>query len=115
MHIVLTVSTCGNDNHHPEIVENEYLVPAVTAAVSGRKTFTFDFKSSDGFKMEGDFANLLNVVGACANVCLDELAELCRNISVEVVAAPLLEQGLTGAEVGRALDHARIERISGAQ
>ncbi len=72
-------------------------------------------KAADGFKQESDFLDLLTVVAACAGVNLDDLAALCGAIRVEVVAAPFVEAGLIGVELGRALDDARARRISEAQ
>ncbi len=59
--------------------------------------------------------DLLTVVGACAGAHLDDLAELCRVVGTEVVAAPFVDAGLEGAELGHALDDARTERIAAAQ
>ena len=72
-------------------------------------------KRVDGFKRDDNFTDLLTVVGACADINLDDLAELCRNIVTEVTAAPFVEAGLDGAELGRALDAARTRRIAEAQ
>ncbi len=72
-------------------------------------------KATDGFKKDGDFVDLLTVVEACAGTDLNDLAELCRVIGAEVVAAPFVEAGLDGAELGRALDDARTRQIAEAQ
>ena len=72
-------------------------------------------KATDGFKKDGDFVDLLTVVEACAGTDLNDLAVLCRVIGAEVVAAPFVEAGLDGAELGRALDDARTRQIAEAQ
>ena len=61
------------------------------------------------------FADLLGVVSACSGADLDDLAVLCRVVGSEVRAAPFVEAGLDGAELGRALDDTRTKRIALAQ
>ena len=77
-------------------------------------------KSSHGFKKvsfrdRDRFAELLEIVEACADVSLSELAELRRNIADEVVVAHFVEQGLSGPDLGHAFNSARIERIARSQ
>ncbi len=72
-------------------------------------------KAADGFKKGGEFADLLTVVGACSGTELEDFGVLCGLIVKEVTAQPFIEAKLEGAELGRAIDEARTERIAREQ
>lgn len=71
-------------------------------------------KGLDGLRQPAQFARVLNVVECCSGIDLDALAKTV-DVLKSIDVAPLRARGLEGAELGAALDAARLKRIVVAQ
>ena len=67
------------------------------------------------FKPDSELAELLAVVEVLHGCTLDDLIEVVARITVDVQALDLQARGLDGAQLGAALDQARIEALAAAR